>query len=384
MAYNIFERWPFTSFQNLNLDWVLKTVKTAADQAAEAAQTVAGYASRLLDIEVINRQQTANISDLETETEAQHDRIASLEGWSSEASTQLVALDDDVADLQSEMSDTVKTTVQNLDVNEKLQARVNISAGSTSVVYDDEMEAIIITDEITGELETVPVGGGGGGTANAVLYTAQNLNTTQKRQARQNIGTTDVSVNANTRVMTISDRESGAIASYPLGDIETVQYGSAQQLTAAQQLQAQQNIGITSLPNGIFLITAVWDSVSGKYTFDRNQADILTAIQAGKLPVVRFHTTHGASDEHIYNEWVFSYYSYDGEDVFIYFSRINETRAVEVMEYTGSTQGAYLSTRPSLPAATSADNGKIPQVNSFGDYQLVSIPAAENSSFGGV
>lgn len=39
MAFNIWERWPWTSFQNLNLDWLMKAMKQAVTTAAEAVTT---------------------------------------------------------------------------------------------------------------------------------------------------------------------------------------------------------------------------------------------------------------------------------------------------------------------------------------------------------
>lgn len=36
MAFNIWERWPWTSFQNLNLDWLMKAVKDAVTNSAAA------------------------------------------------------------------------------------------------------------------------------------------------------------------------------------------------------------------------------------------------------------------------------------------------------------------------------------------------------------
>lgn len=38
MAYNIFEKWPFTSYQNLNLSWIL----TGMQQLAKAVENVSG------------------------------------------------------------------------------------------------------------------------------------------------------------------------------------------------------------------------------------------------------------------------------------------------------------------------------------------------------
>lgn len=47
MAYNIFERWPFTSFQNLNLDWLMKATKEAVTTAQEAADSVDQFDNRI-------------------------------------------------------------------------------------------------------------------------------------------------------------------------------------------------------------------------------------------------------------------------------------------------------------------------------------------------
>lgn len=133
----------------------------------------------------------------------------------------------------------------------------------------------------------------------------------------------------------------------------------------------------------LFLITAVYSN--GQYTFDRNQADILSAIQSGKLPVVRYHTTAGQSDYHVYYEWVFDYYAYDGEDVYIYFSRIDQSGKNAQLRWVGSENKATEMAWPNLPAATGADNGKVPMVNSFGNYQLMTpsgsagVPVITNS-----
>lgn len=66
MAYNIFERWPWTSFQNLNLDWILRKMKEAVEKATEASESVGSFDDRitknskdiaqlLLDVENIAR-----------------------------------------------------------------------------------------------------------------------------------------------------------------------------------------------------------------------------------------------------------------------------------------------------------------------------------------
>lgn len=47
MAFNIWERWPWTSFQNLNLDWLMKAVKEATTKAEEASASVGQFDDRI-------------------------------------------------------------------------------------------------------------------------------------------------------------------------------------------------------------------------------------------------------------------------------------------------------------------------------------------------
>lgn len=56
MAYNIFEKWPFTSYQNLNLDWILKSmqnisgsIQSAVDAAISAQRDAAAAASAAVE-----------------------------------------------------------------------------------------------------------------------------------------------------------------------------------------------------------------------------------------------------------------------------------------------------------------------------------------------
>lgn len=47
MAFNIWERWPWTSFQNLNLDWLMKAVKEAVTKAEQASESVGQFDDRI-------------------------------------------------------------------------------------------------------------------------------------------------------------------------------------------------------------------------------------------------------------------------------------------------------------------------------------------------
>lgn len=47
MPFNIWERWPWTSFQNLNLDWLMKAMKEAVTKAETASATVGQFDDRI-------------------------------------------------------------------------------------------------------------------------------------------------------------------------------------------------------------------------------------------------------------------------------------------------------------------------------------------------
>ncbi len=47
MAFNIWEHWPWSSFQNLNLDWLMKAVKEATIKAEEASESVGQFDDRI-------------------------------------------------------------------------------------------------------------------------------------------------------------------------------------------------------------------------------------------------------------------------------------------------------------------------------------------------
>lgn len=68
MAFNIFERWPWTSFQNLNLDWLMKAVREAVTKADEAAASVGQFDERITTAETNSNE--ANTKAAEANTKA--------------------------------------------------------------------------------------------------------------------------------------------------------------------------------------------------------------------------------------------------------------------------------------------------------------------------
>lgn len=442
MAFN---NWPFTNFQDLNLDWVLRKVREAVAQATQAATTVAGYATRLLNIENSDSTQNSRISALETRNGQQDSELNTLRTGVSNNSRAIGTLE----------QYSVRVTVQNFDEADKIIARNNIGAGTSTVTYDDEDLVLTIEDALTGELETVNLSGATGGydnirklvynetTGNVVFYDGTSSTPITGEEVIINFMSNGKifafmegglvsggSVTYNLYMPLTYDTNNGVlfyriynnnieIVRLPMNSNVAVKTTTTiggnpnavlyilQTLTGAEKAQARTNIGagtsttrvnasdgtititdptfasgnpMTYQYRTIFLIIAEYSN--GEYTFNRNQADILSAIVKGLLPVVRYHTTAGQSDYDVYYEWVFDYYTYDGEDVYIFFDRIDQYGNVSQMKWYGSTGKAEVVESATVPKATSADEGKILMVNSFGNYQLVSIPAAENTSFG--
>lgn len=68
MAFNIWERWPWTSFQNLNLDWLMKAVKEAVTKAEEASakassvEAVVGTYTDQINAATLTANQAMNIA----------------------------------------------------------------------------------------------------------------------------------------------------------------------------------------------------------------------------------------------------------------------------------------------------------------------------------
>lgn len=74
MAFNIWERWPWTSFQNLNLDWLMKAVKEAVMKAEEASASVGQFDARI----TANTKAIEQLSDdMETISSPAHVLISS-------------------------------------------------------------------------------------------------------------------------------------------------------------------------------------------------------------------------------------------------------------------------------------------------------------------
>lgn len=362
MAFNNF---PYASFQDLNLDWVLQKVKQAATTASQAASTVGQYANRLTQVENSDSAQNTRIASVENVNSQQNTRIGELETAETAQNNRISALESSDAQQDTDIYNASEAALS-------AQATANTAIQMANLIAENQMFTCVVNNSVT------PV------TSSKNYAALQSILITQKKSINfiyidpygNEYETALVTVGANKfRAIFILDRASSADV-YRVIYVDVMSDDSVVITTDSISTGG----GGGTVESGIFLITAVYSN--GEYTFDRNQADILSAIQSGKIPVVRYHTTGGNASYHIYYEWLFDYYSYDGEDVYIYFSRVDQSGNSAQLRWYGSTGKATEVSRPTLPPATSADEGKILSVNSFGNYQLVSIPAAETTSFG--
>lgn len=215
MAFNLF---PYSNLHNLNLDWILNTVKTMAAAVEAAAATVETYASRLsqveTDVQAITPAATGAVRhDVSQSLDAANRRRAAVNIHAVSYDTVLLSADEkaqarsNIGAISSSdippAQDAVLYTEQSLTALQKNQARTNIEAVSSSQyntlngrVQTLEGSAVKYTSQIlTYEQKAQArsnIGAISAGdippAAAAVLYTAQTLSNSQKAQARSNIG----------------------------------------------------------------------------------------------------------------------------------------------------------------------------------------------------
>ena len=216
MPFNMF---PYSNLHNLNLDWILNTVKTMAAAVEAAATTVETYAARLSQVETNVQAITPAATGA-----VRHDVSQSLDAANRRrAATNIHAVSYDAvllsADEQAQArsnigaigsgdippaANAVLYTEQSLTELQKAQARTNIEAVSSSQY-----------NTLNGRVQSLE--------GSAVKYTSQSLTDGQKAQARTNIG-------------------AAAATDIPQAPV----LYTAQQLTAAQKAQARSNIGAIS------------------------------------------------------------------------------------------------------------------------------------------
>lgn len=234
--------WPYTNFHELNLDWVLRTMKTAVEAVERMADSLESYAQRLQqaeqDIDALEDSRVSFAAEQQlTSTQKQRARtnIDAAPSIGVVYYNQEMALDNTykaqardnigaaaAADIP-DVSDVVRTSAQTLTDAQKTQARTNIGAAAASAIPD---------------------------VSDVVRTSAQTLSDAQQTQARTNI---NAQVKGNYvsygEVQTIDSmgqaRARGNIGAAP--DDSTVQV-TAQSFTGTQKTQARSNIQAAEEP----------------------------------------------------------------------------------------------------------------------------------------
>lgn len=397
MSYHIFERWPFTSFQNLNLDWLMNAVKEAVTTAEEAAQTagdaadtVAGFDSRITQADntassALQEAYQAKDAAIEAGSTAEQ----ALSGATTAQATANTAQDaatralDDYLNVEMVVfADNIATADKNVDdilgaygVGKKIRFhlqdlqnstdlvsydfKIIPTSGSTDthilVVFEDSLTTMaynaIVADfaKISGafsfSVSAVTFAGSGGSAANAVLYVAQQLTGAQMVQARANIGagTSTVSYNESTGELTISTGLGVAVAYNVKNAVVIWGYQDENSGNAVIRKRSDNSI----------------------YT----ASQMATDAEAGKLILIT-SSTNGL----YYLSAAGSIQGFSGATFF------NGGTYTMTVSNTGSYTEIAV---PAIPSFTSADAGKFYRVNSSGTAAgWETVTAAETTSFG--
>lgn len=177
MAFNLF---PYTNLHNLNLDWILATLKAMVATIEQAQSTISSYESRLEAAEtglaqITPAAQGAVRHDVSQALDTENRRRAAGNIHAVSFDTQLLSAAEqaqartNIGAISSgdipPAADAVLYTAQQLTEPQQVQARANIEAASQS------------------DMTTVQ-----GGLQRTVRWDVQQLTAVQKQQARNNIG----------------------------------------------------------------------------------------------------------------------------------------------------------------------------------------------------
>lgn len=368
-----FQNFPYTNFQNLNLDWILKKLKEAVEQvdgAYEAAETALTAANSVQGIAnqanataagasaaATNAVHTADAAETKANTaisnaasaiNTANGAVTTANGASAQANTAMSRASEAI----SRATSAENTAAQALATVATKNTKIFMTGLGAS--FSDTQGATLTRAQILSKL-----------TAGDNLYFVK----TDTKEI-YNLFAADTSYfsiyhiqhdanNAtNLHIITVPETGTVNIYNYPFPS------------------------GGGGSGDGIYLINADYVAQNQGFSFDKTTAQIVTAINAGLLPVVR-RLDNELSDNILAELFVLGNYSYDGEDSYFSFYRATGTQ-IEEMHKAGSESYAYKRTFNYLPASAAADSGKFLRVNAQGMPAWVPVPAAENASFGGV
>lgn len=298
MPFNMF---PYSNLHNLNLDWVLATLKAMVATIEQAQSTISGYESRLEAAETGLAQITPAAQGA-----VRHDVSQALDTENRRrAATNIHAVSYDP---------------QLLSAAEQAQARTNIGAISS------------------GDIPPA---------ADAVLYTAQQLTEPQQVQARSNIAAASQSDMSTVQ-----------------GGLQRTVRWDVQQLTNVQKQQARNNIGAISSsdipPAADDYEFFVSENEQGTgYEVTGNLSDAAQAT--GRVFIVLEHSgrTREALAELTYASGTLSYVRAFFADFFTVDSSIPNTITQVIINGNGATVTEIQQQQVPHPAPLGADAGKV-------------------------
>lgn len=281
MPFNMF---PYSNLHNLNLDWILNTVKTMAAAVEAAATTVETYAARLrkveTDIQAITPAANGAVRhDVSQSLDTANRRRAAVNIHAVSYDTVLLSPDEKAqarsnigaaaSEAIPDVSDVVRTSAQSFTDAQKTQARTNIGAAAAGAIPDVSDVVRVTAQTFTsaeqrtacGNIKAVSYNTQSASPADrtvaranlhAVGYEAQTLTETEKTQARTNIGalgSSDIpapegAVLYTAQTLTDGQKQQARTNIGALGssDVSDVVRTSAQTLTDGQKQQARTNI----------------------------------------------------------------------------------------------------------------------------------------------
>lgn len=299
--------WPYTNFHELNLDWVLRTMKTAVEAVEHMADSLESYAQRLQqaenDIDALEGSRVSYAAEQQlssTQKQQARTNIDAAPAIGVVYYNQEMALDNTykatardnigaaAASAIPDVSDVVRTSAQTFTTEQQAQARSNIGAGS-----ENDINAL---------------------ESSRVSYAAeQQLTTTQKQRARTNIDAApaigvvyynqDMALDSTYKATARNNIGAAAAADIP-GASDVVRT-SAQTLTTEQQAQARTNIAAAAA-SAIPDVSDVVRTTVQMFT-DSQKMRARSNINAAEEPIVVDYTqdTGAITIEAIQNDHIY-------------------------------------------------------------------------------
>lgn len=327
MAFNLF---PYTNLHNLNLDWIINTVKAMAAAVEAAASTVETYAARLTQVET-----NVQVITPAANGAVRHDVSQALDA----ANRRRAAVNIHAVSYDATL----------LSADEQAQARTNIGAISSSDI-PPAASAVLYTQQVLTDAQQTQARGNiaaasqsdmssvQSGLQRAVRWDAQELSDAQKTQARTNIG-------------------AAQLGTVPAG---TVRYDTAQTLTELQKAQARENIGANSGSASDDYVFTVSENEQGTgYDVIGSLSDAAQATGRVFIVLEQSGRTREALAELTYTGNNLTSAGAFFADFFDVTSAIPNTIAQVIITSSGATVTEFQQRQVPQPAPLGADTGKV-------------------------